>query len=109
MAEFCRGCRTIHPSLPERKQINISVFDELRRLDTELSYEIVSLTRANFWRLTVVKDNLQLEEVTQVLDLIEVHSRTSDHEQRAMLLYSTVSDLLTTFLAASVSSLREDG
>lgn len=70
------------------QQIDISAFNELRRLNAKLGHEIVSFLNTCFCWLALLEDYFQLQEVPQVLDSIEVHSCTPDYEERAVLLNS---------------------
>lgn len=67
-----------------REQIDVGAINELGRLDTQAPHEVFRFANTAVEQLIVAEHDLKLEEVTQVLDNIQVNPGSAGQVQRAM-------------------------
>ena len=72
-----------------RQKIDVRPVDELRRCDAELLHEPFRFSNAALQGLVVAEHDFELEEVSQILDHVEVNARSAGEEQGAMFAHAT--------------------
>ena len=67
------------------EQIDVRTLDKLGRFDAQFCHERSSFLNNNRDRLILFQDDLKLQEVAETFDAIQVHARSADNVERALL------------------------